>query len=65
MLELSLEGLRKLRDDSARLNAEIEQINILLDGCQEGMEGMADVSGRMSRVFALYRELVSELRHRD
>lgn len=63
MSELSLEDLQKLRDGSVRLNIEIEKVNLLLDECQEDMEGMADVSDRMAKVFTLYRELVKELKH--
>jgi hypothetical protein len=61
MSELSLEDLQKLRDGSALLNAEIENVNLLLDECHEDMVGMADVSDRIAKVFILYRELVREL----
>lgn len=61
MQELSLECLRKLNKDSIKLNSEIQQINALLEDCYGNIEGMADVSDRIGKVFTLYRELVLEM----
>lgn len=64
MEELSLERLRKLNSDSVRLNGEIQQINALLDECHGNIEGMADITDRVGKVFALYRELVREMENK-
>lgn len=61
MDSLSLESLRKLNQDSLKLSTQLQEINAMLDGCHASIEGMADVAQRISKAFALYRELIAEM----
>lgn len=58
---LDLQSLEKLNEDSKELNTMLQEINGLLDAKCCSMEGMRDVTERISKSFELYRTLVEEL----
>jgi hypothetical protein len=58
---LDLQTLERLSEDSKELNTRLREINILLDEQCGSIDGMRDVTERISKSFELYRALVEEL----
>lgn len=58
---LDLQALEKLNDDSKELNVMLQEINSLLDTKCSSIEGMKDVTERISKSFGLYQALIEEL----
>lgn len=58
---LDLQTLERLNEDSKELNTRLREINNLLDEQCTSIEGMKDVTERISKAFELYRALVEEL----
>lgn len=58
---LSVETLRKLSRDSTALHKQLQEISSLFDECSDNAVDFLTVSGRMSKVFVLYKELTAEL----
>lgn len=59
--KMSLESLKKLNNDSLKLDKLLVEINCLLDNCQSSINGMSDVAEKMTMAFKLYRELVEDM----
>ncbi len=61
MVYFTLELLQRLNKQSCQLNDELEEINRLLDLCNENIEAMASITYRIAKIFKLYKDLLKEM----